>query len=58
MERRHFIQALFAVAGASSFGARAAAPAADEYAAAFAASRASKAWTLGYVGLQAASRPN
>lgn len=57
MERRHFIQALFAVAGASSFGARAAAPAADEYAAAFAASRASKAWTLGYVGLQADVAP-
>lgn len=57
MERRHFIQALFAVAGAHTFGARAAAPAADEYATAFAARRASRAWTLGYVGLQADVAP-
>ncbi len=40
MERRHFIQALFAAAGVASLGARAAAQSRDEYAAAFAARRA------------------
>jgi carotenoid cleavage dioxygenase len=57
MQRRHFLQTLFAAAGVSALGAKAAAPAADAYAAAFAASRASQPWTLGYVGLQADVAP-
>jgi all-trans-8'-apo-beta-carotenal 15,15'-oxygenase len=57
MERRDFLQALFAAAGAASLGARAAVAAPDAYAAAFAASRAAHPWTLGYVGLQADVAP-
>ena len=57
MERRNFIQALFAAAGAASLGARAAGPSADAYATAFAASRAAHRWTMGYVGLQADVEP-
>lgn len=57
MERRNFLQILAASASAFSLGALAAAEATDEYAAAFAASRASKPWTLGYVGLQADVEP-
>lgn len=53
MHRRHFLQSMVAVAGVASMGAGAAAHSADECATAFAASRASNAWTLGYVGLQA-----
>lgn len=57
MERRQFLQTLAASASALSLGARAATETTDEYAAAFAASRASKPWTLGYVGLQADVEP-
>src|SRR5512141_1889808 len=53
MHRRHFLQTIVAAAGVASMSARAA----DEYASAFAASRASKPWTLGYVGLQADVEP-
>lgn len=61
MQRRHFLQTMFAAAGAVSLGARAVAQpvmaAVDEVAAAFAARRATQPWTLGYVGLQTDVEP-
>jgi carotenoid cleavage dioxygenase len=48
---------MFAAAGALSLAGRATAQSTDAYAAAFAAQRASQAWTVGYAGLQSDVEP-
>jgi carotenoid cleavage dioxygenase len=57
MQRRHFLQTMFAAAGTHVLGAGAAALADDGPAEAFAVRRATQPWTLGYVGLQADVEP-
>lgn len=57
MNRRNFCQSAAAAAGLVTLGVRAAAPAADDWASAFAAQRITEPWTLGYVGLQADAEP-
>ena len=53
MNRRHFFQSAFGAAAALALPIPGLAQGAEAYAAAFEAQRASKPWTMGYVGLQA-----
>lgn len=58
MQRRDFSRSLVAAAGLAALGARAASsPEGNAVQAAFEAQRGSRAWTLGYVGLQADAAP-